>query len=106
MQPIKIFCSYARNSRDDRKYLYELEKHLDSLKRQGQIEIWHAHKLAAGADEERETLMWLKQADIILLFVSSDYMSNDYCYDVEGMRAIEMEEADIAYVRVIRVRHV
>lgn len=106
MQPIKIFCSYARSSRDDKKYLYELEKHLDPLKRQGQIEIWHAHMIAPGADEERETLTQLKQADIILLFVSSDYMSNDYCYDVEGMQAIEMENAGIAYVRVIRVRHI
>jgi len=106
MQPIKIFCSYARGSSDDKKYLYELEKHLDPLKRQGQIELWHAHKIVPGADENRETLDQLKQADIILIFVSSDFMSNDYCYDVEGMRAIEMEDAGVAYVRVIRVRHI
>ncbi len=106
MQPIKIFCSYARGSREDKRYLYELEKHLDPLKRQGQIVLWHAHKIAPGAEEDRETLAQLKQADIILIFVSSDFMSNDYCYEVEGMRAIEMEDAGVAYVRVIRVRHI
>ncbi len=106
MQPVKIFCSYARNSRRDIPYLKDLEKHLAILERQGQIEIWHDHKLLPGVEAERETLSRLRQADIILLFVSSDYTSSDYCHDVEAMQAIEMQNAGIAFVRLIPVRHV
>ncbi len=106
MQPIQVFCSYARHSRQDKIFLHDFENHLANLIYQGQIELWHDQKLAPGLDVERETLTRLQHADIILLFVSSDYIADRYCYNVEVMQAIEMQGADIAYVRVIRTRHV
>lgn len=106
MQPIQVFCSYARHSREDKRFLHDLENHLANLKYQGQIELWHDQKLTPGAEVERETLTRLRHADIILLFVSSDYIADHYCYNVEAMQAIEMQDAGIAYVRVIRTRHV
>jgi internalin A len=106
MKPIKIFCSYARHSRKDESFLNELEKHLSTLGRRDQIEIWHDRKLPPGTDVERETLTHLHQADIILLLISPDYMSDDFCQDIEAIRAIEMGVAGIAHVIAILVRSI
>jgi TIR domain len=84
MQPIKIFFSFAPDSLKDRKYVSHLEKHLADQKRLGEVKIWHVHKASPGANVEQEILTNLKNADIILIFMSPDYMANDNCVDLEG----------------------
>jgi TIR domain len=105
-QPIRIFCSYARDSREDEKDLEKLSRHLANLKHQGLVEIWHANKISPGADTRQEILIHIKKADIILLLVSKDYLQSEDCYNVESVQAAQMEIMGIASVRVILLRPV
>jgi hypothetical protein len=42
------------------------------------VEIWHVHKNSPRVDQEREIHNHLKNADIILIFLSPDYMDADF----------------------------
>lgn len=82
----KIFFSYSHNDEELRN---ELDKHLSILKRQGIIESWHDRRINAGTDIDAEISKHLKEADIILLLVSSDFLASNYCYDKEMLYAME-----------------
>ncbi|QNI33053.1 toll/interleukin-1 receptor domain-containing protein [Alloacidobacterium dinghuense] len=43
----------------------------------------------------------LDKADVVLLLVSSDFLSSQYCYDIEVKRALELHES--GKVRVIPI---
>lgn len=83
---VRLFFSYSHK---DEALRDELEKHLAILKRQGVISTWHDRRINAGADLDSQINSYLKSADIILLLVSSDFLSSDYCYDNEMQFAIE-----------------
>jgi len=104
MQPIKIFFSWVPDSVKDRRFVYGLENHLADQMRLGEVTIWHAHKTSPGANEKQEILTNLNSADIILIFMSPDYMATDYYVDVEGRQAASMQSWGIATVRIILVR--
>lgn len=84
--PIKIFCCYAR---EDEPLLNRLKAHLNPLQRQGLIDVWHDRDIRAGMEWTREIDTRLNTAQIILLLVSPDFISSDYCYCIEMKRAIE-----------------
>jgi hypothetical protein len=46
----------------------------------------------------------LDSADIILLLVSADFLSSDYCYDIEMKRAMERHERSDAHVIPVILR--
>lgn len=96
-----IFFSY---SHADEALRDELEKHLSILKRQGLIEVWHDRRIGAGNDFAREISANLETADIILLLVSSDFLSSDYCYDIEMTRAMERHERGEAIIIPVILR--
>ncbi len=106
MQPIKIFCSCAPNSLQDKRYIEDLDKHLAQVQRDGLVQIWHVHKISPGVNVERELHDKLNSADIILIFLSPDYMASDHCINVEAKRAVWLESKGIATVRVLLLRHV
>ncbi|WP_160145578.1 toll/interleukin-1 receptor domain-containing protein [Dictyobacter aurantiacus] len=60
-----------------------MEKHLEQLKREGLIKGWHDRKIVAGSSRFQGLDQHIKNADIILLLVSPDSLSSDYCYEVE-----------------------
>jgi TIR domain len=96
--PLEVFCCYAR---EDQAMLEHLKKHLAPLQRQGQITIWSDTNIDAGVEWERELHQHLERADIILLMISPDFMSSDYCYSTEMGRAIQRHNQ--GSVRVIPV---
>src|SRR5205085_12328398 len=96
--PLKIFLSYAH---EDEKLKKELEKHLSLLKRQTLIDVWHDRDISAGMEWEQENRKYLKEADIILLLVSPDFINSDNCYTVEMQEALERHKQ--GEVRVIPV---
>ena len=49
--------------------------------------------LQAGADWKLEVEKQLKEADIILLLISPDFMASDYCYNLQLMAALNHYEA-------------
>src|SRR5438309_11086755 len=86
---INIFFCYAHEDEELRKGLV---KHLNVLKRQGIIDIWHDRNISAGTEWEREIDKHLNTAQIILLLISPDFMDSDYCYGIEMKRAMERYE--------------
>jgi hypothetical protein len=85
----KIFFSYCHRDEELRN---ELEKHLSILKRQGQIEAWHDRKIEPGTEIDSEIDKHLESANLILLLISPDFLSSDYCYEKEMTRALERHE--------------
>src|SRR5262249_18604541 len=100
--PLEIFCCYAR---EDQQMLEHLKKHLKPLERQGQIKIWSDTNLDAGVEWEKELHLHLESADIILLLISPDFISSEYCYSTEMARAIECHDQGTAHVIPILLRY-
>lgn len=84
----KIFYSYAD---DDIAFHQKLEKHLRVLERAGRIEAWDAHKIKPGDNVDRSIEQHLKEADIILLLISSDYVASDTLWNQQMKRALELK---------------
>src|SRR2546425_10434487 len=104
MQPIKIFFSCAPNSNKDERYVHALEKPFADQKRNGEVTIWHVHNIPPGTNVRQENLRNLNSADIILIFMSPDYIADDYCVEVEGAQAASMQSWGIATVKKLRIR--
>lgn len=85
-QPYNVFISYAR---EDEPLLKELEKHLSGLKRNKLINAWSTARIGAGEAWTEERDKHLREADVVLILVSPDYVASDECYDVELTRAAE-----------------
>ena len=97
----KVFISYSHK---DEQYRERLESHLALLRRQGVIEAWHDRKIVAGDNWSHEIDRKLRDADIILMLISADFLASDYCYDVEVKQALAMHNAGDAVVIPIIVR--
>src|SRR6266566_1386799 len=91
---LKLFYSYA----DEDKPLRDLlEKHLNVLKREYQIIAWYDQNIQAGEDRQNEMDMQIRSADIILLLISSSFLSSEHLYNTEFMKALERHRAGEAY---------
>ena len=95
---INIYLCYAYDVYKDKALIDEIDKHLSSLERQGQIMIWSVRKVSAGKELVREIDNYLNSADIILLLISVGFMSSDYSYRVQMQRAMERHERGEARV--------
>ena len=95
---VKVFFSYSHK---DESLRNELDTHLSILKRNGIINSWHDRRIVAGTDFSKEIDSYLKNADIILLLISPDFLDSDYCYDNE--MKIAMTRHDNAECIVIPV---
>ena len=82
--PVGIFISYHK---EDEALFKELKKHLASLEENKVITIWHKDKITAGQETENEINEYLKEARIILLLISSDFLSDQ---PLEATRATEL----------------
>jgi hypothetical protein len=85
-RPRSIFYSYSHK---DETLRDELDRHLTSLKRDGFISTWHDRKIFPGDEFDHAIDKNLNEADIILLLISHDFLSSQYCRDVEVQRALE-----------------
>jgi hypothetical protein len=92
---VELFISYSHRDEELRQ---QLDKHLASLKRQKVIETWHDRKIEAGMEWAKQIDDNLNQADIILLLISPDFISSNYCSEIEMERAIKRHEAGEAIV--------
>src|SRR5438874_8903068 len=98
---IRIFCSY---SDADRYLQVSLEKHLSSLEREGGVFLWDKHKVKAGQEQQREIDDQLKRADLILLLISSNFISSDDCYAGDLVNALQRYHVDRTRVIPILLR--
>jgi TIR domain len=99
--PLELFYSYAH---EDERLRDDLDKHLRNLERQGVLSGWHDRRIPAGLEWEGQISHHLEDADLILLLVSSDFISSNYCYDVEVKRAMERHESGAARVIPVVLR--
>jgi hypothetical protein len=83
---VEIFCSYSHKDEPLRR---EFETHVTMMRRQNLVQIWHDRQVVAGDDWAGEIDQHLNTADIVTLFVSSDFLASDYCYERELARAME-----------------
>jgi tetratricopeptide (TPR) repeat protein len=86
---IEVFYAYAPQ---DEEWVQELEKHLSVLQRQGFISTWHPRLITAGEDWQHVIDVRFRDASIILLLISPDFLASDYCYGAEMKQALEQEQ--------------
>jgi hypothetical protein len=79
-----LYVSYVA---DDEPLLHELEHHLAMLQHQGLVRVWHRGRVGRGEEWEAHALDHLARADLIVLLLSVAYIANDFCYDLEFLRA-------------------
>ena len=101
--PVILFYSYAHK---DEPLRNELEKHLSLLQRQGIIKTWHDRKIAPGTNWVQAIDSHLKEATIILLLISPDFMASDYCYSNEMQFALDRHKQGLAHVIPVLLRPV
>lgn len=97
----EIFCSYAH---EDRQYIEAFRSHLGLLQREGIISCWYDGLIRAGQYEQREIETHLKSANIILLFISADFLNSDFCMEIELSIALDRSNRKEALVIPIIVR--
>src|SRR5450631_4152692 len=83
--PVEIFCCYAH---EDEAWRQKLETHLNVLKQQGLISLWHDRLIVPGTNWARIIDAHLETASIVLLLISADFFLSDYCYGIEMKRAM------------------
>jgi len=86
---IRLFISYSHKDEELRQ---DLEAHLAVLRRQGVVSVWTDRMITAGQEWAKAIDDNLDSADIILLLVSAYFVSSDYCYDTEMIRAIQRHD--------------
>jgi formylglycine-generating enzyme required for sulfatase activity len=100
-EPIEVFLSYSHKDDELRQ---ELSSHLSSLTRQKLIKPWDDRAIDAGTEWAQEIAQNLERAEIILLLVSANFMSSDYCYGIELFKALERHQAQTVQVIPIIIR--
>ena len=74
------------------------------MQRQGLLEVWHDRRIAPGEDWKVEIDSNLERADLILLLVSKDFVTSDYCWGIEMARALQRHADGSAQVVPIIIR--
>lgn len=97
----RVFISY---SHADEAMRDQVEKQLKALQRQGVIELWHDRRIEPGQDFAQQIDSHINEDEIILLLVSADFISSNYCYEIEMQRAIERHHSDEAIVIPVILR--
>ncbi len=98
---LELFYCYAR---EDRALRDELNKQLTDSRRSGLITTWYDGEIIPGTPWEKEIKTHLKNAHVILLLVSADFISSDYCYGKEMQSAMKRHNANEARVVPILLR--
>src|SRR5439155_9157450 len=96
---VRLFYCYARRDKEHRD---ELSKYL----RRDHIVEWYDREILPGQDWATVIEEKLNTADIILLLISADFMSSEYCYGTEMRRALARDEAEEAIAIPVILRPV
>lgn len=100
-EPIRVFLSYSHKDEELRS---ELETHLKLFQRLGLIRPWHDRLIAPGDTWRGEIDRNLTEADLVVMLVSPDFLSSDFCYERELPAALERHRQGKAVVVPIIVR--
>lgn len=95
------FISY---SHADKELKNKLQKHLSLLNKQAFLATWHDEEIPPGGDINQYIKDHLNSSEIILLLVSADFLSSDYCETIEIKTALQRHEKNEAIVIPIILR--
>lgn len=84
-RPIEVFFSYAH---EDEPLMDTVRRQLVVRERLGEIVKWHDRMIPAGDEWRTHIDERIKQAQVILLFMSPHFLASRYCYEVEGEIAL------------------
>jgi Reverse transcriptase (RNA-dependent DNA polymerase)/TIR domain len=85
-RPITIFISYSHRDDTLRKKLLD---HMTVMIMRQEIEVWHDRKLFGGDEWSPEIEEKLNRAEIILLLITSNFISSTFIQTKESPRALE-----------------
>jgi len=100
-QPLSVFISY---SHADEVFMDTLITHLSAMKRQGLVKNWYDRCITGGKEWEGQIDDHLESSSVILLLISADFISSDYCYDVELSCAMKKHSEGTATVIPVFLR--
>ena len=86
---LRAFCSYSHK---DGKLRERLDIYLESLRREGLIEVWNDRRITGGKEWAGQIDDRLRAADIILLLVTANFVASPYCMDEELSYAMDRHE--------------
>lgn len=95
LSPVTLFCAYTKS---DELHYQALEKYLDSLKQEGYIASWYSRQVITGVNWTCVADPHINTATIILLLLSPNFISSDYCQGFEMQRAWERHATKEAYI--------
>ena len=98
---VTLFISYSHK---DERYRDELRGALTAYERRGDVTSWDDTCIMPGQKWEQEILGKLERADVVVLLLSNDFISSEYCYVKEMKRALEKAAAGENAVIPIVVR--
>ena len=73
---VKLFCSYCRA---DEKHRMRFSKQIALLKEKGLVSEWHDRMIPAGDDWQATIDENMDQADVVVLFLSPDFIASENC---------------------------
>lgn len=97
----QLFYAYASQ---DVRLRDQLEKHLRGLKQRGVLSDWHSRAVGPGSAWRGEISPQLEQSDVVLLLVSGDFVTTEYCHGKEVRRALERHRNGEARVIPVLLR--
>src|SRR5215469_3632365 len=103
---VKVYYCYAKGAKEDEDLRDQLTAHLTPLRRARKLTIWFDVQIQAGSDWKLEVEKQLKEADLILLLVSADFIQSDYCYNLQLTQALNHYEAGKVEIVPILLRSV
>ncbi|WP_024873632.1 toll/interleukin-1 receptor domain-containing protein [Tolumonas lignilytica] len=98
---IEIFFSY---SHADEVLMNSVRQQLIVFEREKRILKWHDRMIPPGSAWKSEIDSRMNTSDIILLFLSPDFIESKYCYEVEGQEAIKRHDAGLSIVIPVILR--
>ncbi|WP_431085917.1 toll/interleukin-1 receptor domain-containing protein [Paenibacillus sp. 8b26] len=100
-EPLSVFVSYSHR---DEELKDELLEHLSLLKREKLIKEWNDRYIIAGDNWNDEIITNFKDAQIILLLVSSSFINSEFCWHKEMLESLERHRSKEASVIPIILR--
>jgi hypothetical protein len=100
---LRVVLSYAHR---DERLRQELAKHLSPLRRSALIDLWYDGRIVAGAELHSEIQRHLETADLVLLLISPDFITSDFCYCRELRAALQRHAKGLSRVIPIILRPV
>ena len=100
-RPMKVAVSYAHA--DDR-LMKSFASHLEIAVRERMVDPWDDRWIVAGSDWRNDIDRRFRDADVVVLLVSDEFLQSKYCMDVEVPLVLERASRNQAVVVPVIVR--